>query len=310
MRTIRGWRGLKPEDRGACVAFGAFDGVHRGHERVIAQAASMARRLHAPLGVISFEPHPWRWFHKDDPPFLLTSPEQQARRFEDLGVERHYVLPFDDHLADLSAEGFAGEVLHEGLGLRHIVVGFDASFGRGRTGDGDMLKRLGEELGFGATVVAPVSDHSGYKLSSTAARRALQAGQPEVAADILGRPFAIEGVVQVGRKLGRAMGFPTANVALGEYVRPRLGIYATRTRLHDGRTLDGVASIGTNPTTGIVEPRLEVWMFDFDEDLYGRTIETELHHYLRPELKFATVDELIAQMKADAQEARRLLGRS
>jgi riboflavin kinase/FMN adenylyltransferase len=307
MRIIRGWRGLKADEKGACVAFGAFDGVHRGHQRVIALAAEAAATQGAPLGAISFEPHPWRWFHPEDPPFLLGTAAQQSRWFAELGVERHYVLPFDTHLAGLSAEEFAREVLAEGLGIRQIVVGFDATFGRGRTGDGDLLKRLGHELGFGVTVAKAVSDSHGLKLSSTAARRALQAGDPRAAAGILGRPFAIEGQVVQGRRLGRDLGFPTANVPLGDYVRPKLGIYATRTRLPDGRMLDGVASIGTNPTVGPVEPRLEVWLFDFDGDLYGQVIETELVEYLRPELKFDTVDAMTRQVHADAEDARRVL---
>jgi riboflavin kinase / FMN adenylyltransferase len=307
MKIVRGWTGLAAEDKGACIAFGAFDGVHRGHQQVIGLAAEQARRLGAPLGAVSFEPHPWRWFHPEDPPFLLSTPAQQARWFFELGAERHYVLPFDDHLADLSAEDFAREVLAQGLGIRHIVVGFDATFGRGRTGDGDLLRRLGEELDFGVTIASPVSDSHGLKLSSTSARRALQAGDPRTAAEILGRPFAIEGVVVEGRKLGRTLGFPTANVSLGDYIRPKLGIYAVRTRLPGGRTIDGVASIGMNPTVGLVEPRLEVWLFDFDEDLYGRSIETELIEYLRPERKFADLDAMVEQMKTDAQTARRLL---
>ena len=311
MKTIRGWRNLQPEDRGACLAFGAFDGVHRGHRHVIEAATAAAHKLHAPpiapLGAVAFEPHPWRWFHPEDPPFLLTSPAQQAREFEALGVQRLYILPFDDHMAGLSAEAFAEEVLADGLGVRHIVVGFDATFGRGRTGDAEMLKHLGKLHGFGVTVVAPVADHSGFKLSSTAARRALQTGDPKAAADILGRPFAIEGVVREGRKLGRTLGFPTVNIELDEYVRPRLGIYATRTRLPDGRILDGVASIGVNPTVGLVEARLEVFLFDFDEDLYGQIVETELIDFLRPEHKFVNVEELIAQMKDDVEKARRIL---
>jgi riboflavin kinase/FMN adenylyltransferase len=307
MRLVRGWRGLGPEDKGACVAFGAFDGVHRGHQKVIGLAADQAIRLQAPLGVISFEPHPWRWFNPEDPPFLLGTPAQQTRWFFELGAERHHLLPFDDHLAGLSAEQFAEEVLAEGLGVRHIVVGFDATFGRGRTGDGELLTRLGDQLGFGVTIAPAVSDRHGLKLSSTAARQALQGGDPKTAAEILGRPFAIEGVVVEGRKLGRSLGFPTANVSLGEYVRPKLGIYAVRTHLPGGRTLDGVASIGMNPTVGLVEPRLEVWLFDFDEDLYGKSIETELIEYLRPELKFVNLDAMVEQMKTDAQTARRLL---
>lgn len=307
MRTIRGWRGLKAEDKGACVAFGSFDGVHRGHERVIRLAAQAALDLGAPLGVVSFEPHPWRWFHPDDPPFLLTTPDQQARRFAALGVERSYVLPFDDHLAGLTAEAFAKEALAEGLGVRHVVVGFDASFGRGRTGDGDLLTALGRELGFGVTIVPALADEAGDKLSSTAARRALQAGEPQTAAEILGRPFAIEGVVQQGREFGRTLGYPTANVPLGEYVRPLLGIYATRTRLPDGRIAPGVSSIGENPTVGAVEARLEVHLFDFDEDIYGQTIETELIGFLRPELRFDSVELMVRQIGADAEQARRPL---
>ena len=307
MRTIRGWRGLEPEDTGACVAFGSFDGVHLGHQRVIRLAADAARAEGSPLGVISFEPHPWRWFHPEDPPFLLTTPHQQAQRFRTLGVERSYILPFDDHLAGLSAEDFVQEALVEGLGIRHIVVGFDASFGRGRTGDGDVLKALGERFGFGVTIAPALAGETGDKLSSTAVRRALQAGDPQAAAAILGRPFAIEGVVEQGRQLGRTLGYPTANVELGEYVRPRLGIYATRTRLPDGRVLDGVSSIGENPTVGAVEARLEVHLFDFDEDIYGQTLETELIAFQRPELKFDSLETMITQIDADAIEARRLL---
>ena len=307
MRTIRGWRELGPEDRGACVAFGSFDGVHLGHQRVIRLAADAARELGAPLGVISFEPHPWRWFHPGDPPFLLTTPHQQAERFEALGVERSYILPFDDHLAGLSAEEFVQEALVEGLGVRHIVVGFDASFGRGRTGDGDVLKALGDRFGFGVTIAPALAGEDGDKLSSTAVRRALQAGDPQTASDILGRPFEIEGVVVEGRKLGRTLGFPTANIALGEYVRPRLGIYATRTRLPDGRILNGASSVGENPTVGAVEARLEVHLIDFDGDLYGQTIETELIAFLRPEQKFDNVEAMVAQIGDDAGQARALL---
>ncbi len=307
MRTTRGWVGLTSDERGACVAFGAFDGVHRGHQRVIALAREAAHKAKAPLGAVSFEPHPWRWFHPEDPPFLLATPAQQARHFEALGVELHHVLPFDDHLAGLSAEAFAEEVLAQGLGIRHIVVGPDATFGRGRTGDSHLLKQLGDRLDFGVTVAPPLADTSGYKLSSTAARRALQTGDPKTAAAILGRPFAIEGVVAEGRKLGRTIGIPTANVALGDYVRPRLGIYASRTRLPDGRVIDGVTSIGTNPTVGVVEPRLEVWLFGFDQDIYGQTIETELIEYLRPEVKFVNLDAMVEQIRADAEAAARAL---
>ena len=307
MKTLRGWRDLAAADRGACLAFGAFDGVHLGHQRVIRAATEAAQGQDAPLAAVAFEPHPWRWFHPDDPPFLLATPAQQARWFEALGVQKLYILPFDDHLAGLSAEGFAKEVLADGLGIRHIVVGFDATFGRGRTGDPQLLKTLGDTLGFGVTVVPALADSSGDKLSSTHARQALQQGDPKAAAAILGRPFAIEGEVVMGRQLGRTLGFPTANIALEDYVQPKLGIYATRTRLPDGRVLPGVASVGSNPTTGLVEPRLEVFLFDFDEDIYGQTIETELIDFLRPELKFDSLHALVVQMNADSAKARQLL---
>lgn len=308
MRIVRGWRDLEAADRGAAVAFGAFDGVHLGHQQVIRTAMQRAGRIGATSGVATFEPDPWRWFHPDDEPFLLTSSAQRARVLAGMGVERLFILDFDASLAALPAEAFARQVLAEGLGVREVVVGFDFRFGAGRTGDPELLAELGRELGFGVTVAPPVTGPSGVKLSSTGAREALQAGEPEAAAAILGRPFAIEGVVVRGRQLGRELGFPTANVALADYVRPRLGVYATRTRLPDGRMVPGVSSIGVNPTVGEVDARLEVWLFDFDEDLYGQVIETELLHFLRPELKFDGLEALTAQVMADAAEARRRLG--
>lgn len=307
LTVIDGWRGLTPQQQGASVALGAFDGVHRGHRQVIAEAAKAARSLGAPLGVIRFSPHPARVMRPDADPFLLMSPAQQARALADLGVERLYDIAFDADLARLTDEEFARQVLREGLGVRHVTAGFDITFGRWRSGDADSLKHWGEVCGFGVTIVAAVADDAGAKVSSSAARAAVGAGAVDAAADILGRPFAIEGVVVEGQHLGRKLGFPTANVELGDYVRPRLGAYATRTRLADGRLLPGVANIGENPTTGRVTARLEVWLFDFDEDLYGQTIETELVAFLRPEMKFDSLDALIAQIAADAEQARALL---
>jgi len=307
MKIIRGWRGLEPDDRGASVALGAFDGVHRGHQKVIAAAAEQARSAGAPLGVLSFDPHPWRWFRPEAPDFLLTTPVQRLRHLQALGVEILYLLPFEGDLAGMAADAFAESVLAEGLAVRHVAIGSDTTFGKGRSGDGEQLKALGRRLGFGVTVLEPVTDAEGRKLSSTDVRKAIEAGEPKAAAEILGRPFAIEGLVVEGRKLGRTLGFPTANVALNGYVRPKLGIYATRTRLPDGRFLPGVASVGKNPTVGEVEARLEVFLFDFDEDIYGQVIETELIDFLRPELKFPDLESLITQMNQDADKARSLL---
>ena len=308
-RIIRGWTGLAAVDKGAAVALGNFDGVHRGHQRVIAQAAESARRLGAPLGVVTFDPHPRRIFQPGAAPFNLMTAGQQARALGDLGVERLYLLPFTPALAAMSDRQFATEVLHDGLGVRHVAAGFDISFGKDRTGDPDDLRRYGRELGFSVSIAEPVGDGPQEKFSSTQVRDALRDGRPQDAAVILGRPFAIAGPVQMGRQLGRTLGFPTANVPLGDYVRPRFGIYAVRVRLPDGRRFDGVASLGVNPTLALPEPRLEVWIFGFEGDLYGQVIETELAAYLRPEAKFDSLEALTAQVMRDAEDARLALAR-
>ena len=307
------WRGLADQDKGAALALGNFDGVHKGHQAVIADAAKAARRLGAPLGVISFEPHPRMHFRPDAPPFRLMNPHQLARTLDGLAVDRLYLLPFGMEIAEFSDRDFVNEVLVRGLGVRHVAVGFDITFGKGRTGDPDLMHRYGKEFGFTVSVAEAAGDNDG-KFSSTAAREALRDGLPEHAADVLGRPFAIEGVVQKGRQLGRQLGFPTANVPLGDYVAPKFGVYATRTRLKDGRQLGGVANIGVNPTTGLVDPRLEVWLFEFDEDIYGETIETDLIAFLRPEVTFRDaagnfdVPAMVSQVHEDARQAKVILG--
>ncbi|HEX3886884.1 MAG TPA: bifunctional riboflavin kinase/FAD synthetase [Phenylobacterium sp.] len=307
LRLIRGWQDLQQEDRGAAVAMGSFDGVHRGHQQVIALAAKAAGELGAPLGVITFDPHQRAYFRPDEPAFRLMKPDQQARALEALGVDVLYVLPFEN-LAEMSDREFATQVLHEGLGAVHVAVGFDITFGKDRTGSPQAMRAYGQALGFGVSVADPVADQSGEKFSSTEARDALRAGRPDLAAAILGRPFAIEGAVQRGRQLGRKLGFPTANVALGDYVIPKFGVYATRTRLPDGREIPGVANIGINPTIeGVRAPLLEVWLFDFDEDIYDQVIETDLIAFLRPELKFDGLETMTQQVMKDAKAARDLL---
>ncbi|MFA7261825.1 MAG: bifunctional riboflavin kinase/FAD synthetase [Caulobacter sp.] len=307
LRIVHGWKHLAPADRGAAVALGNFDGVHLGHQQVIAGAAQAARAVGAPLAVITFDPHPRRLFHPDEPAFRLMTTDQQARALEALGVDLLYVLNFDFEMANFSDRAFVEQVLHEGLGVRHVAVGFDISFGKGRTGSPEAMKAYGAELGFTVSVAEAVGEGA-EKFSSTAVRAALRDGHPQDAAAILGRPFAIEGVVRRGQQLGRTLGFPTANVFMIDYVVPRLGVYATRTRLPDGRVLPGVANIGNNPTTGEVETRLEVWLFDFDEDLYGQVIETQLIAFLRPEEKFGSIDEMVLQIRRDEAAARGILG--
>jgi riboflavin kinase/FMN adenylyltransferase len=306
LRIVRDWRKLDAEDRGAAVAIGNFDGVHRGHAHVVAAAGEAARSLGAPLAAAVFDPHPRLWFQPGAQQFRLTTDAQRARALAALGARRLYALPFEAEMAGMTDADFARRVLADGLGVRHVVAGFDFSFGAGRTGDGDLLRLYGERFGFGVTIVEPVADEDGRKLSSTAVRLALEAGRPEEAADILGRSFAIEGEVTKGRQLGRTLGFPTANIPLSDYVRPRFGVYATRTRLPDGRRLDGVSSLGANPTVGGNEARLEAWLFDFDADIYGQTVETELIAFLRPEERFPSLQVMTEQVMKDADLARRL----
>ncbi len=307
VEIVTDWRDLPERLRGAAVAIGAFDGVHRGHQAVIAQARAAADRLGAPLAVVSFDPHPRRWFQPDAAPFRLMTRAQMARALAPLGVDRLYLLPFDAGMAAMTDETFAREVLRDGLGIAHAAVGFDFTYGKGRTGSAEGLRREGETLGFGVTVVDRVDDPDGLKLSSSGVREALKAGDMPRAAAILGRPFAIEGEVVHGDKRGRTIGVPTANVRMGDYMRPAFGIYATRTRLPDGRLVDGVASLGVRPMYALDEPLLEVWLFDFDEDLYGRTVETDLVAFLRGEMNFESLVALKVQIDADAAAARAAL---
>ena len=306
-RIVHGWKALPAAQRGAAVALGHFDGVHRGHQQVIAQAAKAAGRLKAPLGVVTFDPHPRRLFRPSEPAFRLMTLDQQARAMSHLGVDLLYLLPFDFEMASFTDREFVERVLVEGLGVRHVAVGFDISFGRGRSGSAELMKTYGDEFGFSVSVATAVAGGDGEKFSSTGVRDALRDGRPEIATRIMGRPFAIEGVVRRGQQLGRKLGFPTANVEMVDYVVPRLGVYATRTRLPDGREVPGVANLGNNPTTGEVETRLETWLFDFDEDLYGQVIETDLIAFLRPELKFDSIELMVDQIRRDEAQARAIV---
>jgi len=299
-----------PEDaRGAAIALGNFDGVHRGHQAVIASARAAAEQTGAALGVAVFEPHPRRFFQPDAPPFRLQSSAQRARALAEVGVEEVFEIGFDASLAQSTDREFAQCLLRDCLGVSHVSVGADFRFGRGRMGDAESLRSLGQEFGFSVSAVAPVG--GGEKISSSLVRKAITTGDMETAADLLGRPWAIEGEVLRGFARGREFGFPTANVALGDYMQPRLGIYAARADVGDGVLLPAVASIGVNPTVGALPaPLLETHLFDFSGDLYGKTIEVELVAFLRDEAKFDSVEALKAQMKHDVIEARRaLIGR-
>jgi riboflavin kinase/FMN adenylyltransferase len=306
MQIIKDWRLVPPEARGATVALGNFDGVHRGHASVI--RAAHAARPDAPLAVLTFEPHPREVFRPDDPPFRLTLSAERADALAALGVHVLYELPFDHEFSLMAADDFVEKVLHQGVGAKHLVTGHDFAFGHRRGGSRDLLTARAEALGMGITIVPAVVDAEG-PVSSTRIRRLLQEGYPERAAHELGRPWAIRGIVSHGDKRGRTIGFPTANVPLGRHLEPARGVYAVTIRLSGGTVYKGVANIGRRPTVNAgPESRLEVNLFDFSGDIYGSDITVALHAYIRAEVKFSGLDALKAQIAADADTARLLLG--
>ncbi len=293
-----------PEDaRGYSVALGNFDGVHAGHRAIIDAAMQAGGKL----GVATFEPPPRAFFRPDDPPFRLYRPARRNARLAELGAEAVYELPFNADMASMTDEDFARDVLRDGLGASHVTVGFDFRFGRSRMGDAARLSSLGRALGFGVTIVEKI-EALGSKASSTAVREALIAGEPERAAEILGHDWVVDGPVEHGEKRGRTIGFATANLHLGELIHPRHGVYAVRCRLQgETKWRGGVANFGRTPTTGIRDPLLEAHIFDFDQDIYGQTLEVALVSFLRPEFKFDVLDDMIAQMDRDAAKARAIL---
>ncbi|MBR9838884.1 MAG: bifunctional riboflavin kinase/FAD synthetase [Rhodobacteraceae bacterium] len=307
MRIIRDYQYVEPQDRGASVAIGNFDGVHLGHQAVIRMAREAGGG--APCGVLTFEPHPREYFAPDSPPFRLMSPEARTSRLEKLGVERLYELNFNSALAALTPEDFARRVISEGLGLRHVVVGADFCFGKNRAGDVDDLRRFGAEMAFGVTV-AEILEHGGGQVSSTAIRKALTDGDPREAAAQLGHWHRIEGVVVGGEQRGRELGYPTANMSIEGLHPPKLGVYAVVVEVITGEhkgNYHGAASLGVRPMFGENTPNLETFIFDFKGDLYGATLSVGLVEYLRPEQKFDGLDALITQMDADCARAREIL---
>jgi riboflavin kinase/FMN adenylyltransferase len=308
MRIFRHFNGLPASVRGAAVAVGNFDGVHPGHQAVIAEAGVIAKDAGRPWAVLTFEPHPRRLFQPDAPPFRLTPLRAKAREIRELGVDTMIVQRFDRAFSMRTAEAFVTEVLVNGIGASHVVAGYDFVFGHKRQGNCQLLLAMGDSHGFGFTAVNAVQDPSAQVYSSTRVRERLLAGDPKGAQAILGRPFEIEGRVAMGDRRGRTIGFPTANLRLGPYLRPAGGVYAVRASADDGGAwLDGVANLGQRPTFGGTDLLLETFLFDFSGDLYGRRLRVRLVDYLRPEKKFDGIDELKAQIAADSQKARRIL---
>ncbi|MCC7321113.1 MAG: bifunctional riboflavin kinase/FAD synthetase [Rubellimicrobium sp.] len=309
MRIIRDSLFIDPALRGAAAAIGNFDGVHLGHRHVIDLARAAAGDLGAPLGVLTFEPHPRQYFRPDAAPFRLMDAAARASELARLGVERLYELPFNAALAALSAGDFARVILSERLGLAHVAVGADFRFGHGRDGGADDLRRLGARLGFGVTV-ARMMDAGGTEVSSTAIRAALTDGRPGDAARMLGHWHRIEGPVIRGDQRGRDLGFPTANMSIAHRHPPRFGVYAVLADVLDGPhagRYHGAASIGVRPMFGENVPNCETFLFDFSGDLYGATLSVALVDWLRPEERFDSLDALILQMRADCDRARALL---
>lgn len=297
---------LPPDFRGAVMALGNFDGYHRGHQAVVGRAVEHARAAGRPALVATFDPHPAVYFQPDAAPLRLTTLEQRARLFAEAGADGTLVVRFDAVLAALAPESFVADELAGCFEVAGVVTGEDFTFGKARSGTVQMLVELGRKHGVSVETVAPVIDEEGV-ISSSRIRAALAAGDCDTATRLLTRPFAIQGVVVHGDKIGRELGYPTANIELGDYARPRYGIYAVRARLDDKRMLDGVANLGIRPSFDPPKELLEPYFFDFEGDLYGRTIEIELISYLRGEARFDSLDALKAQMAADCEAAKRRL---
>jgi riboflavin kinase/FMN adenylyltransferase len=298
--------GIPDKLRGSIVALGNFDGFHLGHQAVVGRAIQRGFHERRPVIVATFDPHPVRFFRPDVPPFKLTTLDQREALFAHAGADAMLVFQFDKTLAITSSEDFVSDVLAQQIGAAGVVTGDDFTFGRGRKGDVALLSQLGQESGVIAEAVAPVLLGS-TRISSGRIREALQSGDTATATHLLSRDFAIAGVVQSGDKRGRELGYPTANMVLGDYLRPRYGIYAVRVTLDDESEHPGVASLGVRPTFDPPQELLETHLLDFDGDLYGRKIEVGLHAFIREERKFEGVEALVAEMRKDEAEARRLL---
>jgi len=310
MRLIRHCGELPPDLKGCVVALGNFDGVHKGHQAVISTAKRIAEELSAPLAVMSFEPHPRSFFKPDQPAFRLTPFRVKARLIEALGADLLIMQHFDAAFANLTALEFIGDILVAGLAARHVVVGYDYVFGKGRQGTGALLQKVSDEGNFGFTAVPPEMAPSGDVYSSTRVREYLTAGKPAEAAKLLGHYWEIEGRVEHGDARGRTIGFPTANLHLGEYQRPATGVYAVRAGIDlGGSTIwhDGAANFGRRPTFDKADELLEVHLLDQSLDLYGKHLRVALIEHLRPEQKFSGPDELKARISADVSAARQVL---
>jgi len=312
MRSFKSWNGLNGEDRGACAAIGNFDGVHIGHQAVIDIARKHARQNNAPLGIVTFEPHPRQVFAPTAPPFRLMNAEARANRLEKMGIERLYQLPFNSDLASLTDAEFVQQVLVDGLGLSTLVVGQDFKFGKGRIGTAHTLVELGQKAGISVIIADLVQGEHGA-VSSTAIRQQLADGHPAQAAHMLGHLHRIDGEVVDGEKRGRELGYPTANMSIKGLQPPKFGVYAVKVDVLTGKhkgSYGGAATVGVHPMFGDNQANLETFIFDFSGDLYGEHLSIAFVEYLRPEAKFDNLDQLVKQIDHDCQQARETLAKN
>lgn len=290
---------------GGVWALGNFDGVHLGHRLVATRAAQEAHKQGLAAYALSLAPHPYQFFQKDSKPFALMSPRAKNLALRQCGLEEVLTLPFTQDLAEMKAEAFIEKILIGTCRARHLVVGSDYAFGAGRGGDAVFLREKLEPLGLGVSIVPPLCDPSGLAISSSRVREAVRQGDMQTAKTLLGSPFTIDAHVEKGDQRGRKLGFPTANMALGSFVRPRYGVYAALGRSVSGAgAWRGVANIGLRPTIGGARELLETHLFGFDQDIYGQLWQIELHAFLRGEEKFASLADLQAQMGRDAEAAK------
>ncbi len=295
------------KNTGVIAAIGNFDGVHLGHQHLLRETAALARAHQMRAGVVLFEPHPRRYFKPHDPAFLLTSSAQRDALLRSCGVEEIFPLTFDKALASLSPADFVRGVLKEKLGLGGIVAGVDFQFGKDRAGNSDALQAIGADAGLTVKVVSLLSESiDTAKFGSSAVRKAIASGDMKRAAEILGRRWSVEGVIVEGQKLGRTLGFPTANFTLGEIIEPRRGVYVTRANV-DGEGYDAISNFGRRPTVGSDAPLLETHLLDFAGDLYGKEITVAFVNFIRDEQKFDGLDALKAQIAKDSEKARAIL---
>ena len=310
MQIIQNLEAISAKQRGAVVALGNFDGIHLGHQAVIGEARTMAKASGSMSGVMTFNPHPRRYFDSKGALFELTPSHAKSRHLAAFGIDLLFLMPFNGTLASMQAEQFVSEILVEGAGVSHVVTGYDFVFGQGRKGNVALLKQMGDAKGFAVTIVPAIAGEAGVPYSSTVIRDHLKQGRPREAAKLLGRNWEIEGIVQTGDQRGRQIGFPTANVDPGDYAMPGLGVYAVRVGIVDGENTDwrdGVVNVGRRPTFDGESITVEAYLFDFEGDLYGKVLRVAFVDALRPELKFDGIDAIRAQIEKDCVAARKVL---